>query len=49
MDLKSNPAQEDERDEYVRLMGSDLGGLFYELKLEEEWLRDKWEIGRAHV
>lgn len=42
--MKSGSAQEEERDEYVRLMGNDLGALFYELKLEEEWLRDKWAV-----
>jgi hypothetical protein len=44
MALEDSPVHEDEREEYVRLRGTDLGGLFHELKLKEEWLRDKWAV-----
>lgn len=30
--------------EYVRVMGNDLGRLFYELVLEKDWLSDKWAV-----
>jgi hypothetical protein len=35
---------EEVRNEYVRLMGADLGRLFHELTTEEDWLRDKWAV-----
>jgi hypothetical protein len=44
VDLDNSVTHEDERAEYVRLMGADLGLLFHELKIEEEWLRDKWAV-----
>ena len=35
---------EEVKDEYLRLMGDDLGRLFHELTSEENWLRDKWAV-----
>jgi len=37
---------EEVRDDYVSLMGDDLGRLSHELTTEEDWLRDKWAVFR---
>ncbi len=35
---------EEVKDEYLRLMGDDLGRLFHELATEKDWLRGMWAV-----